>query len=241
MKAGALCVLLTLVILDSACGSRPDTVGASRVGHAPASVTTARLAERHPNAVGSDSVSLDSCARLDKRARAQGRVFQPGESIPPTKPGSWSVTRAEQAIRFTIEVPSATDGMRLVEHPGGETIYSILGFPSCRYDCSLSVAFHKDSACASAEGYVARQRSAYDSTNEESAAWAAASWRALTVDGRPGGIVEIPCGDCTSRSVYTARADIIAEIQLSVDDRDGYQPGLLCRLARVAQTFQWAQ
>jgi hypothetical protein len=174
---------------------------------------------------------------LDKTARVQGRVFQPGESLSPSNPGSWSVTRIERAARFTIEVPAASDTMRILPQPEADTVYSISGFPTCRYYCSLSVAFRKDSARGGAEMYVAQQRSKYGDTDED----APGPWRGLTVDGDAGGIVDNPCGDCTSQSIYTGRADTIAEIQLSVDDRDGYQPGLLCRLARVAQTFQWSR
>jgi hypothetical protein len=36
-----------------------------------------------------------------------------------------------------------------------------------------------------------------------------------------------------------ARADTVAEIMYSIDDREGYNPGLACRMARVAQSFQW--
>jgi hypothetical protein len=200
-----------------------------------------KLAERRPVVMGADSISLDSCARLDNKSRPQGRVLQPGETINPIKAGSWSATRVVQAERFTIEVPVVVSELRIVALDRGDSRYALDGFPGCRYYCSLAVTFQHDSARAGAEAYVSRIRDEHEKAGDDAADWAPGPWHPMTVDGQLAGIVDIPCGDCTTRSVYTARADTIAEIELSIDDREGFQPGLACRLARVAQTFQWAR
>jgi hypothetical protein len=52
-------------------------------------------------------------------------------------------------------------------------------------------------------------------------------------------MMSTPCGDCTSGEIVTKRGRTVAYIAYSIDDRDGYQPGLICRFARVASTFAW--
>jgi hypothetical protein len=238
-----------VVMLAAACSGRSVNADSSDADRAHASVPAlpasappaAALAERRTVPVAADSIPLDSCAKLDRLAREQAVVRQADDPLSPKRPGSWTDTRVDRAVRFTIEVPRAAEELRVVAHPAGDTTWAISGFPYCRYYCALSVEFRPLSPNTSAEAYEAGQRAAHDPNDEEAEAWAPGPWRPLTVDGEPGGLVDIPCGDCTSMSVYTARAGTLATIELSVDDRDGYQPGLLCRLARVAQTFQWVK
>jgi hypothetical protein len=53
--------------------------------------------------------------------------------------------------------------------------------------------------------------------------------------------METTCGDCTSGQVVVKRGFDVAHIGYSLDDRDGYHPGVMCRLARVATTFRWME
>jgi hypothetical protein len=41
--------------------------------------------------------------------------------------------------------------------------------------------------------------------------------------------------------VIVRRGNTVAHIGYSLDDRDGYHPGVMCRLARVATTFRWIE
>ena len=207
------------------------TASASAIPSSPPPVAT-----RHPTASASDSLALDSCTRLDTRARPQNRVRQPGETDPPARAGSWTDTRIDATSRFTLEVPSATSTVRQLS----ESSFAIDEFPSCRYSCSLQVSLHRDSTAGGASAYVDRLRTAAFSGDAEDSAWAPGPTRYLTIDGLPAVLVETPCGDCNSASVFAARGDTVVELQYFVDDREGYQPGIACRLARVAQTFQWA-
>jgi hypothetical protein len=54
-----------------------------------------------------------------------------------------------------------------------------------------------------------------------------------------GELMELPCGDCNSAEILVARGRRTAILEFSIDDRDGYQPGIMCRMARVASSYRW--
>lgn len=48
-----------------------------------------------------------------------------------------------------------------------------------------------------------------------------------------------PCGDCGAITVAAIHKGQIVEFNLSIDDREGHQPGLECRMIRVATSARW--
>jgi hypothetical protein len=54
-----------------------------------------------------------------------------------------------------------------------------------------------------------------------------------------GELRDVPCGDCNSAEVVLQRGQRLVLLEFSLDDREGYQPGIMCRLARVASTYRW--
>lgn len=229
--------LVLLACRPTAADTRRVDSGVAAPMPAPtAAVTpTSPLAVRHKMAATHDSIALDSCARLDREARPQGRVPQPGEAVAPPREGSWTVSRVAATPRFTIELPVAASALRVTPDSG----FAVDSFPDCRYSCILSVQFLRDSLHEGAARYVDRVRRQVIASGEDGADWAFGPSRQLSVDGTPAVLVDVPCGDCTSASLYLSRADTLVEITYSVDDREGYQPGIACRFARIAQSFQW--
>ena len=240
------CSWMSVALFAAACAAQQTPSDTARATIKESSVTAGPvtaagvgpsvIALRHSVAGAPDSLRLDSCAGLDRGARPQNRVRQPGEIDPSPREGSWTDTRVQATPRFTMEVPRATSVTRQL----ADSVFTIDAFPSCRYSCSLQVTFHRDKIASSAGAYVDRLRMAAFSGDAEDSAWAPGPSRILTADGEPAVLVETPCGDCTSASLFAVRGDTAVELQYFVDDREGYQPGIACRLARVAQTFQWA-
>jgi hypothetical protein len=54
-----------------------------------------------------------------------------------------------------------------------------------------------------------------------------------------GALIDVFCGDCNSAEIMVSRGQRTAILEFSIDDRDGYQPGIMCRLARVASSYRW--
>jgi len=237
-QRGLVLSLLVIGACHAAGSDAHDTTVVAAQGSAADSVSASPArpdAVRHAATMAADSIALDSCARLDRDARTQRRVPQAGEAISPPREGSWLATRIAATPRFTIELPAAASPLRLTPDSG----FATDSFPGCRYSCIVSVRFRRDSLHEGAGGYVDRLRRDAIASGEDGADWAFGPSRRMHVDGKGAVLVDVPCGDCSSASVYVSRGDTLAEITYSIDDREGYQPGIACRLARVARSFQW--
>jgi hypothetical protein len=198
--------------------------------------TDRSTARRSSVAVGADSIPLDSCVALDRLARPQNRVFEPGDSLPPPHPGSWTAVKRLSLGAFSIEPPAGTTlGRR------DSLFVAVLDFPTCRYFCALDITLIRDSISRSLDDYVASLRVVDTAKNADAADWIPGPPRSVALGSDRGLAMETPCGDCTSAQVIVRRGNTVAHIGYSLDDRDGYHPGVMCRLARVATTFRWIE
>ena len=187
-----------------------------------------------------DSIALDSCARLDRNSRPQNVVRTPDDALPPPHPGSWSDTRRVVLDSFSLDIPRGAEaGRRDHRRFGGGVFHVITGLPSCRYDCSLAVDFLVDVAGMGLDAYVAGLQIDSSSPNHVAHGQLPGPARAVKVDGSRGMLMDTPCGDCTSGELLLMRNRTIARVEFSLDAREGYQPGLVCRLERVATSFRW--
>jgi hypothetical protein len=180
-----------------------------------------------------DTLALDSCVRLDREGRAQNAEPVVGERVPAPNAGSWNAVKRVTGNGFSIEVPTVT--VRDSTHGS----YSITGFPGCRYFCSLDVALEIGAARETVDQYVARLRIIDTVNNPDAADWIPGPPRVVSVQGERGLMMETPCGDCTAGEIVIARETHVARISYNLDDREGDQPGLMCRLARTAASFRW--
>jgi hypothetical protein len=185
--------------------------------------------------MASDTISLDSCARLDRESRPMNAVHEPYEDIPKPHPGSWKSVKRIVRDGFSLEVPMvATFGAA-----GSEGAYAITGFPGCRYYCDITVSLESVAPTMTLDQYVAKRRLVDTTTNPDAADWIPGPPREISVHGERGLLMEIPCGDCTGGEIVTLHDAKIMSINYTLDDREGQQPGLECRLTRVATTFEW--
>lgn len=197
---------------------------------------SSRRADRHSAkadvGLAEDSIALDSCARLDRLAAPQRSVLQPGEVIPAPHPGVWTDVKRLNFGAVSIEVPTTTTLGRT-----DSVFVAVFNFPTCRYFCSISIALVHDSTNRSLDAYVASFRSV--DTVADPDAERPGPPRAIRVGSDRGFIMDMPCGDCGSEDLVVKRGSTIARISSSIDDREGHQPGVECRLTRVATTFRW--
>lgn len=191
-----------------------------------------RRAARAHDQTGADSIPLDSCAKLDQLGAPQARVLQPGEVIPGPHPGSWSDVKRIAFGAFSLEVPAVTTLGRI-----DSAFAAVVDFPTCRYFCDISVDLVHDSADTSLDAYVAHWRD-LDTAGDPDAERSGPP-HPIRVGPDRGLLMETPCGDCTSEDLIVKRGKTVAHIGLSMDDREGYQPGVMCRLTRAAATFRW--
>jgi hypothetical protein len=194
--------------------------------------TDSGAAAKSKTATAVDSISLDSCVRLDRSASRQSIGLESGDTLPERHPGSWSVTRRVESHLFDIDIPAASQSKPV--DPDGIEISSL---PLCRFFCDLTVSFSADST--SLDAYVARMRIVDTTDNPDAADWIPGPPRELTIHGQRALYMDRPCGDCTSGYVMLWRKGAVATLEYSIDDREGDQPGLVCRLLRVAYTFRW--
>jgi hypothetical protein len=117
--------------------------------------------------------------------------------------------------------------------------YYISELPGCRYFCGLEVNFVHDSIDRSLDDYAASLRVVDTARNPDDEMWRPGPARPIRLTRSDGLIMETPCGDCTSGQILAKRGRTVAHIGYSLDDRDGSQPGMMCRLARAASTFDW--
>lgn len=178
-----------------------------------------------------DTIALDSCAKLDRLAAPQLRVLQPGETIPAPHAGSWDNVKRLNLGIGTIDVPSSTTLGRT-----DSTFVAVVDFPTCRYFCDISITLVRDSVNRSLDDYVASFR-AVDTTdpNDEPPG----PPRPFRVGPDTGRMMEMPCGDCGGSDIVVKRGNTVAHIGYNLDDREGHQPGIECRLTRAAATFRW--
>jgi hypothetical protein len=179
-----------------------------------------------------DSIALDSCARLDAQARPQQRAAESAHADPPPHPGSWTATKRLTFDGFSIDVPAV-----VTSRPPDTEGAVITDFPGCRYFCAMSVTIRPDSA-GGLDAYVTELRTPSSADSTES--YIPGPPRPIAVGGGHGVVMEDECGDCTGALVVTAAPGRIATISFSIEDGEGYQPGLMCRLTRTAATFRWA-
>ncbi len=182
-----------------------------------------------------DTVSLDSCATLDAKSAPQRRVLEPGETVPPPHQGSWTATKPAGLDSFRIIIPTVAR-TRLDSTRGS---YFISELPGCRYFCGLEIDFIQDSVDRPLEDYAATLRIVDTAEDPDAELWRPGTPRPIRLTHADGLIMETPCGDCTSGQIIVKRGHTIAHIGYFLDDRDGFQPGLVCRLVRTASTFAW--
>lgn len=220
-----LTALLALTSALVACGApRDSTADSPRAAEQTRAVAESR---RSPDP--------DSCARFDTLARLQKRVLGPDDTIPAPRAGSWSDTRRVALDSFSIEIPSVAEaGAR--DRAGS---YWITKFPGCRYHCALEIHVEPDTARAGLDSYVERLRTPDTTSNSDASDWLPGDPGPATVGGRRALLMELPCGDCTAALLVSDVGGRIVRIEASIDDRDGYQPGLMCRLTRAAASFRW--
>lgn len=190
--------------------------------------------ERAGVAVVPDSIALDSCEKLDRLAVPQRRVLLPGETVPHPHPGSWSEVKRLSLGAVSIEVPSVTTVGRT-----DSMFLALLDFPTCRYFCAISIALVHDSLDRSLDAYVASLRIVDSVADPDADRDRPGPPRPIGVGPDRGLIMDTPCGDCGSSDIVVRRGETVAHIDLNIDDREGYQPGVMCRLARAATTFRW--
>jgi hypothetical protein len=210
----ALCVVAAVV----ACGD--------------AQRTAALASHRSPAAM---TLPLDSCERLDAQAHAQLRVFAPGESLPAPHVGSWVSTTTVDVDGLRLDVPLGVQ----VNPPNSEHVYALLGFPTCRFECMLTVRVTTDSSHRGLDAELAPLHTHPASSPDNEPPDPPGPPQFLTIGSERAAYMATPCGDCTSALLVAAHAGRIAHFDLTLDDQEGYQPGLLCRLARVAASAQW--
>ena len=182
-----------------------------------------------------DTTGLDSCARLDAGARRQANASLPEDALPSPRPGSWADAKRVTLDSFSIEIPAVARA-RTRDEDGS---YWVDSLPTCRFFCALQITFSHDSTGRGLDAYADALRTVDSTAGEDAKDWLPGPPSPITVDGDAGIRMETACGDCTSGEIVVMRDRRIATIAYNIDDRDGYQPGLVCRLERVARTFKW--
>jgi hypothetical protein len=206
-----------------------------------ATIAASACRERHPASDSAShpalgSISLDSCERLDAQSHPQSRVFAPGESLPAPHAGSWSTTRPIELGGLHLDVPVTVE----VNPPNREGVHALWDFPGCRFACGLSVLVTQDSTHAGLDGYLATLHAVSPPEPGDEPAEMPGPARFVSIDGERAAYMDTPCGDCTSALIVAVHGGRVVQFNVSLDDQEGYQPGLMCRLARVATSARWS-
>jgi hypothetical protein len=209
-------------------------VGALALGFVAVACSSSEKPDSRSHDIRAELVRLDSCTTLDSAARPQDRVLEAGETVPLPHPGTWETVKRVSLDSFSIEVPTVAT----VSAANAHDSHWISGLPGCRYSCGMEIILERDSVSRSLDQYVASLRVVDTTTNPDAADWVPGPPRVISVGGERGLIMETSCGDCMSGQAVVKRGRTIAHIMYSLDVRD-YQPGLMCRMARIATTFQW--
>lgn len=211
--------------------SRTD---APRVSGSALPQLTARTPTQDHSKTPIDSIPLDSCARLDAAARPQNRVREAGDVDPIPTAGSWTETIEVHDSAGRLSVPKAAT----VEYrPNPHYSMVVRALPGCRYSCSVSVAYGTD--LRPSLSVPTDSAPAADSTSVDADDWQPGPARPILMGSDRGQMMELPCGDCNSAEILLTRGQRRAILEFSIDDRDGYQPGIMCRMARVASSYRW--
>jgi hypothetical protein len=179
-------------------------------------------------------VPLDSCERLDAESHAQLRVFAPGESLPAPHRGSWTNTKPVDIEGMRLTVPASV----AIDPPNHERVHALWEFPTCRFSCALFIHVTPDSSHHGLDGYLAQLHNASPSEPGEPPDVPGPP-RFLIIDHERAAYMETPCGDCTSALIVALHGGRIFHFNITLDDQEGYQPGLMCRLSRVVTTARW--
>lgn len=86
--------------------------------------------ERDSFVAVADTIGLGSCASLDRHARAPKGMPEPGDTVPPPNPGSWTDIKRVALDSFSIEVPRVA----AVRHRNARDSYLITNLPTCRWN-----------------------------------------------------------------------------------------------------------
>ena len=184
--------------------------------------------------VAIDSIALDSCAGLDRLGRPPVRILEPGEVIPPPHPGSWTDVKRLRLGALSMDVPAGTMFGRT-----DSAFVALFEFPTCRYLCSVSIALTHDTADRSLDAYVEGLRTLDTIADPDAERDRPGPPRAIRVGPERGLLMEIPCGGCGTTDLVIKQGRTVARISSSVDDREGFQPALMCRLVRATATVRW--
>jgi hypothetical protein len=216
--------------------SRMMGVGVIAVLLASSPTRTAHSANKGDASVATaDTISLDSCVSLDRLARTPKGMPELGDKVPPPNPGTWTDVKRVALDSFSIEIPRVAS----VRHRDAHGSYLITDLPTCRYSCAIEVSLSHDFIGKTVDDYVARLPVADDTGNPATADGIVGTPKAVTVDGNKGLMIQTDCGDCIAGEIVAIRNRTVAHLAYNLDDRNGYQPGLVCRVVRAASTFHW--
>jgi hypothetical protein len=172
---------------------------------------------------------------LDRQTRAPKGMPDLGDTVPPPNPGSWTDVKRIALDSFSIEIPRVAS----VRHRDAHDSYLITDLPMCRYSCDIEVSLSHGFIGKTVDDYVARLPVADDTGNPATADGIVGTPKAVTVDGDRELMIQTDCGDCIAGEIVAIRNRSVAHLVYSIDDRNGYQPGLVCRVVRAAATFRW--
>jgi hypothetical protein len=183
-------------------------------------------------------VPLDSCVARDKFAIIQPLdASRPNDTLDSPHPGSWTDLQVVGTDRYTLTIPAVAIWQRSHE----EGVWSANDFPLCRYWCSVSVTIEPDSTGGGVAGSVTRIRADYSPIESENLIGSPGPSIPIRVGPLKGTRLDMPCGDCGSIYILAGRGKELARIEINIDDREGFTPGLTCRLLRVAQSFRFRE
>src|SRR6476469_9524770 len=115
--------------------------------------TSERTEEHQPIILATaDTISLESCARLDRGAiPVDSSIFFPDQPLPPVRRGEWDDIKRIKADRFTIDVPDVASVVRRKS----DGAYFINDFPGCRGNCDITIVLKSESGSRSLDDYIA--------------------------------------------------------------------------------------
>lgn len=152
-------------------------------------------------------------------------------------PGSWRATKRFGGKEFSLLIPAVAT----MAFQKNDQQYWITGLPQCHYFCALTVRLSDKRAALGLDSVVAQRRFEDSANNDpDLTAYEPGPATRLTIGDAPALLLEANCGDCTGGTVFVARGARVGAIEYNVDDREGYQPALVCRLVAIAKTFRWS-
>jgi hypothetical protein len=207
---------------------------ACRIERAPSHRDSSRSVARPASAAAPAAVTPQGNASLDSSG------FSPGYGLP--HPGSWTPVKRYADSSFTIDYPASAAVKPRQPSEEGRREVAISELPACRWPCFVNVTMWRDSAGKGLSGQV-RELMTADTTggNADAADYLPTLLDSLPVGGVPAAHLEMYCGDCTSHAIFTVSRGWIAEVEYSLDDRDGNDPALLAKLESVARSFRWRE